>query len=470
MELTAREIAEITGSSSVTGDAFARARSWSNDTRELAPGACFVALVDVRDGHDFVGDAFARGATIALVTRDVGIPPPAGAAIVHVDDAFRALAALGAAARKRLAGALVVGITGSSGKTGTKDLTAGALVRKFHTHASPGSFNNEIGLPLTLLSAATVTEAVVLEMGARFPGNIADLCAIARPDVGVITNIGLSHAGLLGGPEGVARVKGELLEGLADDGLAVLDAGDPATPGLAGRTAAPVLLVGVAGQFPVDVTPDVVASRIEIDAELRPSFVLQSTWGSGTIRLGVRGAHQVVNASLAAAAALARGVPFDDVAAGLAAVGPAPGRMDVQRTPAGALLIDDAYNANPASMAAALRALERVGAAGRTIAVVGDMLELGDATAGEHALVGELAAEGEVDVLIAVGEAMTVAARAARAATAAVPLVLEVPDAASALDAVRSLDVLADDVVLVKGSHAVGLEVVVAGLARSVAS
>ncbi len=470
MELTAREIAEITGSTSVVGDAFARARSWSNDTRVLARGACFVALVDSRDGHEFVGDAFARGATIALVTRDVATPPPAGAAIVTVDDAFRALAALGAAARERLAGALVVGITGSSGKTGTKDLTAGALGRKFHTHASPGSFNNEIGLPFTLLGAPAATEAVVLEMGARFPGNIADLCAIARPDVGVITNIGLSHAGLLGGSAGIAQVKGELLEALAADGLAVLDAGDLATPALARRTAAPVLMVGVAGQFPADMTPDVVASRVELDTELRPSFVLQSTWGSGTVRLGVRGAHQVVNASLAGAAALARGVPFDDVAAGLAAVGPAPGRMDVQRTPAGALLIDDAYNANPASMAAALRALERVGTAGRTVAVVGDMLELGEATQAEHARVGELAAEVEVDVLIAVGDAMTSAARAARAATTAVPLVLEVPDAASALDAVRSLDVRADDVVLVKGSHAVGLELVVAGLARSVTS
>jgi UDP-N-acetylmuramoyl-tripeptide--D-alanyl-D-alanine ligase len=167
---------------------------------------------------------------------------------------------------------------------------------------------------------------------------------------------------------------------------------------------------------------------------------------------------------------LARGVPFDDVAAGLAAVTPAPGRMDVHRTSVGALLIDDAYNANPASMAAALRSLERVGAAGRTIAVVGDMLELGDATEAEHARAGELAAEVEIDVLIAVGDAMTAAARTARAASPAVPLVLEVPDAASALDAVRGLDVRAADVVLVKGSHAVGLELVAAGLMRSVAS
>jgi UDP-N-acetylmuramoyl-tripeptide--D-alanyl-D-alanine ligase len=465
MELTAREIAAITGTDDVIGDAFARARSWSNDSRTLESGACFVALVDARDGHDFVADAFARGATVALVTRPVPEPPPTGAAIVRVDDAFAALAALGTAARDRLGTAVVVGITGSSGKTGTKDLTAGALRRTFRVHASPGSFNNEIGLPITLLRAPEGTEALVLEMGARFPGNIADLCAIAQPDVGVITNVGLSHAGLLGGPEGIARVKGELLEALTADGIAVLDANDAATPGLAARTVARTLTVGV-DPLAEGVTADVVASRVTLDRELRPSFVLQSSWGSGTVHLAVRGAHHVVNASLAAAVALVRGVPFDAVAAGLAAVTPAPGRMDVRRTSSGTLVIDDAYNANPASMAAALRALERVGAAGRTIAVVGDMLELGDATAAEHARVGEQAAAVGVDVLVTVGDEMAAAAGAARAASPAVDLVIEVADARSALDAVRSLDVRADDVVLVKGSHAIGLERVVDGLAR----
>ena len=226
-------------------------------------------------------------------------------------------------------------------------------------------------------------------------------------------------------------------------------------------------MVGVAGQFPADMTPDVVASRVELDTELRPSFVLQSTWGSGTVRLGVRGAHQVVNASLAGAAALARGVPFDDVAAGLAAVGPAPGRMDVathprrrapdrrrlQRQPG----IDGGGTPRAASGSA------RPGAPSRSSATCSSSVKRRRRST---RAVGELAAEVEVDVLIAVGDAMTSAARAARAAATAVPLVLEVPDAASALDAVRSLDVRADDVVLVKGSHAVGLELVVAGLAR----
>jgi UDP-N-acetylmuramoyl-tripeptide--D-alanyl-D-alanine ligase len=464
MELTAGEIAEITDGTVIAGDACARATSWSNDSRALQPGACFVALIDARDGHDFVGDAFARGATVTLVTRDVRDVQQPGAAIVQSDHALRALARLGTAARTRLRNALAVGITGSSGKTGTKDLTAAALTRKFHVHASPGSFNNEIGLPLTLLAAPAATEALVLEMGARFAGNIADLCEIARPEVGVITNIGLSHVGFLGGPGGIARVKGELLEALPADGLAVLDAADGATSGLAARTRARVLMVGVAGSFPRDAQPEIVARNVELDSDLRPSFALDSPWGSGMVALGVHGAHHVTNASLAAAVALAHGVPFDDVAAGLASVAPTRGRMHVSRAPSGVLVLDDAYNASPASMAAALRSLARIGAAGRRIAVLGDMLELGDSTVTEHARLGQLVAELGVDTLIAVGDASAVLAAAARESTPAVSAVVEVRDAASAFAALRELGVTSDDVVLVKGSHAVGLELVVDAL------
>ena len=285
----------------------------------------------------------------------------------------------------------------------------------------------------------------------------------------MITNIGMSHAGLLGGAEGIASVKGELLEALPADGLAVLDAGDTATPGLIRRTVARVLTVGVVGQSVTGAAPEVVASRVDVDAELRPSFVLESPWGSGPVHLAVRGAHQVVNASLAAAMALARGVSFDDVAAGLAAVVPAPGRMDVRRTPSGARLIDDAYNANPASMTAALRSLERVGATGRIVAVVGDMLELGDASATEHARVGELAADVGVDVLITVGDAMVGAAHAARSRDPRYPSCSRHPTQRPR-STVRALDLRAGDVVLVKGSHTVGLELVVAGVSQGGAS
>jgi UDP-N-acetylmuramoyl-tripeptide--D-alanyl-D-alanine ligase len=455
VELTARQIASLTGGTQLRGDPDARATSFAIDSRLLEPGACFVALVAARDGHDYVPDAVARGASVALVTRPLALD---GIAVVQVDDAFDALARLGRAARDALHGTTVVGITGSAGKTGTKDLVAAALAPKFHVHASPGSYNNEAGVPLTLLAAPTATEALVLVLGARAHGDIAALCAIARPTVGVITNIGLAHAGSLGGRAGVARAKGELLEALDDHGLAVLDAGDPETPGLAARTSARVVLVS-AGSADADVR----ARDVELDADLRPRFRIESPWGGGTVTLAVRGVHQVVNASLAAAVALARGVAFDELAAGLAAVQPAPWRMEVARTPAGVVLLDDAYNANPSSMAAAVEALIRVPVPGRRIAVLGEMLELGDLSASEHRALGELLGAVAVDVLVAVGPGAAPMATAARAAGVAVT---EVADAATALDAATGV-AHDGDAVLVKGSRAVGLELVAAGLRGS---
>jgi UDP-N-acetylmuramoyl-tripeptide--D-alanyl-D-alanine ligase len=456
MGLTAREIAAVTGGAVVAGDPDAVITSFAIDSRVLAPGACFVALVAARDGHDFVVDAFARGAAAVLVGRELPEHDAGpGRAIVKVADPLRALGRLAAAARDRLHGTTVVGITGSAGKTGTKDLTAAALARKFHVHASPGSFNNEAGLPLTVLGAPAAAEALVLEMGARAHGDIAELCVIARPTVGVITNIGLAHADPLGGREGVARAKGELLEALGVEGLAVLDADDPATPGLVIRTRARVVLVSTrAGGG------DIHAHSIRLDPELRPSFVLETPWGSGNVELAVRGAHQVTNASLAAAVALVSGVPFDDVAAGLADAQPARWRMEVVRTPSGALVIDDSYNANPQSMAAAVGALTHVDTAGRRIAVLGEMRELGEESAPEHAALGRLVAERGIDVLVAVGAEAAPAAVEARALGIEV---LEAPDAATARDLVLDL-VGADDVVLVKGSRAVGLETVAQAL------
>jgi UDP-N-acetylmuramoyl-tripeptide--D-alanyl-D-alanine ligase len=451
VELTAQALATLTGGTVVAGDPTVTATSYAIDSRALEAGACFVALVAERDGHDFVADAFARGAAVALVTRTVG--DPAGT-VVRVDDAFGALARLGRAARDELHDATVVGITGSAGKTSTKDLAAAALAPKFHVHASPGSYNNEAGVPLTLLSAPSATEALVLEMGARAHGDIAALCAIARPDVGVITNIGLAHAGLLGGRAGVARVKGELLEALDDHGLAVLDADDPETPGLVARTAARVLLVGT------DPGAELRATDITLDADLRPTFTLASPWGGGTVALHVRGAHQVVNASLAAAVALARGVAFADVAAALATVQPAPWRMEVVRTSDDVLVLDDAYNANPSSMAAALESLARVDVRGRRLAVLGEMRELGEFSEREHAALGVLVGTTAVDVLVAVGPEAAPLAAAARSVGVSVT---EVSDAAAALDAVSSF-VVPGDAVLVKGSRAVGLELVATAL------
>jgi UDP-N-acetylmuramoyl-tripeptide--D-alanyl-D-alanine ligase len=468
VELSAAELARVTGGTLIAGSPDARASSFVIDSRLVDPGACFVALAAARDGHDFVPDAFARGATIAVVSdaREHAAPP--GGAVVRVDTAFGALADLGRAARAAL-GALgdviVVGITGSAGKTGTKDLTAAALAPKYALHASPGSYNNEAGVPLTLLTAPAGTDALVLEMGARSHGDIAALCAVASPTVGVITNIGLAHAGPLGGREGVARAKGELLEALDQSGTAVLDAGDPATPGLAARTAARVLRVA-AGDAATAVEADVRATDILLDAEVRPRFTLASPWGSAPVALGLRGAHHVVNASLAAAVALAHGVAIDDVAAALAGVEPARWRMEVARTADGVVVLDDAYNANPSSMAAALEALARIETTGRRVAVLGEMLELGQLSAAEHATLGDLVGATPVEVLVAVGPATAPMAEHARAAGVAVT---EVPDAAAALEAVAEF-VQPGDAVLVKASRAVGLELVATqlrGVARA---
>jgi UDP-N-acetylmuramoyl-tripeptide--D-alanyl-D-alanine ligase len=455
VELTASELASITSGTVVAGASDARVRSFAIDTRVLEPGACFVALVAARDGHDFVADAFARGARVAVVTDARAFDAPDGTAVVRIDDAFGAFARLGQVARAGLDDAIVVGITGSAGKTGTKDLTAGALSPRYAVHASPGSFNNEAGVPLTLLAAPPGVEALVLEMGARAHGDIAALCAVARPTVGVITNIGLAHAGLLGGRAGVARVKGELLESLDASGTAVLDAGDPATPDLARRTAAKILRVSAG-----DAAADVVATDVLLDADLRPRFTLSSPWGSSEVILAVRGEHQVVNALLAAAVALSHDVPIADVAAGLATVEPAAWRMEIDRTADGVVVLDDAYNANPSSMAAALEALARVEVPGRRLAVLGEMRELGEFSVAEHEALGDLVAATAVDALVAVGPETAPLAAHARAAGVKVT---EVPDAATALDAVTGY-VHRGDAILVKGSRAVGLELVATAL------
>jgi UDP-N-acetylmuramoyl-tripeptide--D-alanyl-D-alanine ligase len=289
------------------------------------------------------------------------------------------------------------------------------------------------------------------------PGDIGALCAIARPTVGVVTNIGLAHAGVLGGPSGIVATKGELLEALPVDGLAILDAGDAATPGLAARTGARVLTVATRD----GVAADVRVRGVTLDGELRASFTLESPWGSGPVALAVRGEHQVTNAALAAAVGLAHAVDFADVAAGLASVGPAPGRLEIVRVPGGPLVLDDAYNASPASMAAALAALRAVAIPGRRIAVLGEMRELGEHSAAEHARLGCAAADAGVDTLVVVGAEAAPTAEAARAR--GLVDVVEAVDAEAALELVRDLAGAAD-AVLVKGSRAVGLEAVVHGL------
>lgn len=446
MELTRAWVGEVTGGTVAgavevepvgTGVAF--------DSRTLQPDEVFLALRGDRDGHEFVTIAHERGAAFSIVDRAVpGVP------VVEVANVADALRTLGGAARDRIQGQ-VVAITGSVGKTSTKDLTAATLAAGRRTHAAPASFNNEIGVPVTLLGAPDTVEAVVVEMGARFAGNIRELCVIARPDIGVITNMGSAHAEHLGGPEGVARVKGELLEALPASGLAVLAADCATSLAQRARTVASVITVGP--------TPDadVAVDAIEVDDELRVRFRLHSPWGSGPVALAARGAHQVVNAAQAATVALASGVAFDAVVAALGTARVGGWRMRVERTPNDVVVIDDSYNASPAAMDAAIVALARLAVPGRHIGVLGEMRELGEWSDDHHAAIGRRCAELGLDVVIAVGTATEPLAAAAGSGGVAVH---RVADAAAARNTAREI-VRPGDAVLVKASRAVGLETVV---------
>ncbi len=457
MRLTVSEIAHATGGKAV-GDGAVVAESFSIDSRTLQPGACFVALVAERDGHDFVADAFDSGAVVAVVARDV-VHRRGPRALVKVEDTLVALGELGALARDRLTGATVVAITGSAGKTATQDLLAAALSQTRRVSASPVSFNNEAGLPLTMLSADVDTEVVVAEMGARFAGNIADLCAIARPHIGVITNVGLAHAGPLGGRAGVAAAKGELLEALPSDGVAVLHADDDHTPALARRTLARVVRVGLEARADVDVY----VTDVALDDQLRPAFRLDTPVGSLDVHLAVRGEHQVLNAAMATAVAIELGVPLDDIGAGLARAETAAWRMELTRTDHGVTVLNDAYNASPTSTAAALRSLARLPVPGRRMAVLGEMRELGAEAESAHHDVGRMAVECGVEVLVVVGHEARAVGLGARAAGRSGVEVVEVSDPASAVDEIATR-VREGDAVLVKASRAIGLERVAAAL------
>ena len=405
----------------------------SIDSRTLAVGELFVPVVAERDGHDFIDDALAAGAAAYLTSK-----PTRGATAVEVDDTAAALAELGRYARARFEGP-VVGITGSVGKTSVKDMAAAAIGADRPTHASPMSFNNELGVPLTLVNRPESAEAVVVEMGARGKGHIEWLCSLGRPTIGVVTAVGAAHTELFGTVEAVAEAKGELVERLDRTGVAVLNADQPLVAAMAERTEARVLSFGRS-------SGDVRAADVSLDEGLRPRFWLETPSGRAEVALAVCGEHMVDNALAAAAAALAVGVGVDQIAAGLGTARLSPWRMEVSELPSGAVLINDAYNANPMSMAAALRSLVALDRR-RRVAVLGVMAELGDRTAAEHAAIGTLAQELGIAVI-----------PVATADYGPAP----VADADAAVAALGPID--ADTAVLVKASRAAGLEAVAAAL------
>jgi UDP-N-acetylmuramoyl-tripeptide--D-alanyl-D-alanine ligase len=364
------------------------------DSRKVTPGGLFVAFPGEKvDGHDYAVAAVAAGAVAVLGSRPVeGVP------MLVVPDALTAMGRLARAVRDRLSDLTVVGITGSSGKTTTKDLIAQLLSTEAEIVAPAGSFNNELGLPYTVLQATTATRYLVLEMGARGSGHIRYLCDIARPDVGVVVNVGVAHIGEFGSVESIATAKSELVESLAPDGIAVLNADDPHVRAMAARTTARVVLAGVADDAAYR------AEGVTFDDRGRASFTLIHRDQKADVNLKVSGPHQVGNSLLAAAVAGELGMPLPAVAAALGHLTLVSSRrMDVFDRPDGITVIDDSYNANPGSTAAALRALAGMGTGRRTVAVLGYMAELGDFERSGHEEVGRLAAELGVARVVAVG-------------------------------------------------------------------
>lgn len=462
-ELTAARLAELAGAELV-GDPLAMVGpDVVIDSRGATPGCLFVALPgEHADGHDYAGAAVAAGAAAVLGIRRLALSVPQ----LLVADAASGLAALatGLVAEALAGGLVTIGITGSSGKTSTKDLLAQVLGEHGETVAPVGSFNNEIGVPLTAAGVDSSTRYLVSELGARGRGHVRWLCGIVPPRVGAVINVGHAHLGEFGSVAAIAEAKGELVEALPQDGWAVLNADDALVSAMAGRTAARIATF-TAGAEPTFGEQRVWATGITMDALQRPSFTLHAAGpvtGTAPVRLLVTGAHQVGNALAAVAVAITQGM---SLAAAADALGRARARshwrMELAERADGALVVNDAYNANPDSMTAALRtlvSLRRPG--GRVLAVLGDMLELGPGAAGEHRAIGALAASLGVDALVAVG------GHAGDLAAGFGPSAMVVPDRELATDAAAAW-LQPADVVLVKASRGLALESVAEQLAAA---
>ncbi len=442
-----------TGGQLVSGDPQLQLRAVSTDTRTLAPGALFVAIRGPRhDAHDHLEAALAAGAAALLVERAAAVPSGAGVPVVAVPDTTAGLGALAAGHRRGFAGP-VVAITGSNGKTTTKEMCAAILAERGPCLKNRGNLNNAYGLPLTLLEREPEHEALVVELGMNHRGEIAPLAAIARPTIGVVTNVGTAHIEHLGSQEEIALEKGDLVAALAADAVAVLNADDPRVLRQAERTAARVVTFGLG------VDADVRAENV-VAGDEGYAFDLVGNAERRAVQVAGLGEPTVINALAAAAAAGAAGATPDDVVAGLAAYAGVAGRMARVALTGGVTLIDDTYNANPQSMEAAVRSLTRRAHGGRAFAVLGSMGELGATAAEAHRRVGRLAGELGVTALLAFGDhAEALAAGAAEAGLESLVGKSHEELAASLRGRLRR-----GDWVLVKGSRAMGMEEVVARL------
>jgi UDP-N-acetylmuramoyl-tripeptide--D-alanyl-D-alanine ligase len=470
IELTLAEIAEIVGGRLHQADPAATVTgSVEFDTRALTPGSLFLALPGERvDGHDFAAKAVESGAVAVLAAREVDAPsiivPPLPDGEAHVrsvalsgdkdGSGAAVLAALGKLARHVVdtlsrKGLTVVGVTGSSGKTSTKDLIAQLLEPLGTTVAPPGSFNNELGHPWTALRADTSTRHLVLELSARGPGHIAELAAIAPPRIGAVLNVGTAHVGEFGSREGIAKTKGELVESLPADGVAILNFDDPLVAAMASRTRARV--VGV-GESPA---AHVRAVGVTLDDEARASFRLVTQAGEADVKLPLHGEHHVGNALSAAAVALELGSTVDEVAARLSTVERRSARrMEVTTRPDGVTIVNDSFNANPESMRAALKSLASMSTKRRAWAVLGVMGELGEDTVTAHDDIGRLVVRLNIGKLVVVGSENSAAAPIHLGATQEGSWGEEstlVPDAEAAIALLHD-QLQPGDVVLVKAS------------------
>jgi UDP-N-acetylmuramoyl-tripeptide--D-alanyl-D-alanine ligase len=453
--LTADDLVRLTG-----GRLLARSarpvRGGAVDSRLVEPGQVFVALPGERtDGHAHLADAVAGGAAALIVARPIGDPAALGdVTVIRVADPLAALGAIAAGWRRRFE-PLVVGVTGSIAKTSTKEAVAAVLGRRFRTLRNEGNQNNEVGLPITLLRLGPEHQAAVLEMGMYVGGEIADLARIARPRIGVVTAVQPVHLARIGSLEAIEAAKGELLEALPRDGVAILNADDPIVRRMGGRSVAPSLSYGFAADA------DVGAEAVESAGLDGMRFILRTGGARRPVTIPALGRLSVHNALAGAAVGRAAGMPIDEVAAGLAAGWSAPHRVQLVRL-GGITLVDDSYNASPRSVVAALDLL--AGLPGRRVAVLGEMLELGAASDAGHRVVGEAAAR-TVDWLVVVGDGADGIGGGAVDAGMDPARVVRVRDAEAALVALppRLRD---GDVVLIKASRGIGLERVVGGLRR----
>lgn len=455
-EVTAGRLAYLAGGKVVGGFLSTKIRGIAIDSRTIKPGELFVPLVgEASDGHDYIVQAVESGAAGFLTAKANGLIQRAlsgKAFAIEVDDTLLALQRA-AAEHRRALDAKVVGITGSTGKTTVRTMTSAVLRQRYSVVESEKNYNNEIGVPLTLLNASSETEIVVVEMGMRGPGQIAELAEIAAPEIGLITGIGQTHIELLGSVEAIAKAKGELIERLPDIGTAVLNSDDEWFEELAKIAGSNMLTFGLRGG-------DLRAENLSLDSAGRATFRIVGEGLKLDIALPVPGRHNVSNALGAAAVGLACGMTGDEIAAGLSDFVLPGMRMEISRTPGGVIVINDAYNASPDSMGAALDALTDMSVNGRRIAVLGDMLELGNVAEGLHRALGEKVAEKELDLLVTVGELGEYIAEGARQAGHS-------PQRVKSFDSANGVgEYLADilepgDIVLVKASRGMRMEKIV---------